>query len=151
MQEKAICVIGYGEVPGDRLDIVRQEFEWAVGTALDDGYRKFLAEYKGVGILFAQCVNEWREQYPDIFVEVLFDSKRCDPLTCEEQDVLSKCNGIYPLHEESREDYPLAVTRYLAGRSDRVIVVHGKELDHDTAFAMDYALMAGHDLKIIEF
>jgi len=150
MSEKAICVIGYGKIPDDRLDIVRQEFEWAIGTALDDGYRRFLAEFKGVGLLFVRCVNEWREQYTDIFMEVAFDPKRCDPLTCEEQELLSTCNGIWPLPEGSQEDYPLAVTRYLAGRSKRVIVVHGEELDDDTAYAMGYVQVMGPELRIVQ-
>ena len=150
MQEKAICVIGYGEVPGDKLDNVRRELRREIQAALDEGYRTFLAEYKGVGLLFAQCVNEQREQYADIFVEVAFDPKRSDPLVSEEQELLSTCNGVWPLPEGSQEDYPLAVTRYLAGRSNRVIVVHGEELDHDTAYAMAYVQTMGPELIIVQ-
>jgi len=150
MQEKAICVIGYGKVPGDKLDDVRRELRREVQAALDDGYRTFLAEFKGVGLLFVQCVNEQREQYTDIFMEVAFDPKRNEPPICEEQELLSTCNGIWPLPKGSQEDYPLAVTRYLGGRSDRVIVVHGEELDDDTAYAMGYVQVMGPELRIVQ-
>ena len=151
MKGKAICVVGYGEVPGDKVDDVRRELRREVQAALDDGYRTFKAEFKGVGILFAQCVSEQREQCADIFIEVVLPHpKQRNQLTSEEQELLSTCNGFYLLPEEYQEDYPLAVTRRLTGKSERVIVIHINPLDRNTAYATDYTLAMGWDLRILE-
>lgn len=151
MSEKAICLIGYQDIPADKQNYVRQELKQEVQIALDLGYRRFLAEYTtGLGTLFIQCVNEYREQYQDIFLEVVLYNPEQSRFTDKEQELLSKCNCIRPLLGDYKQDYPLAVTRYLAGTSGRVIVVHAKQINHDTAYALDYALTMGRSLRIIQ-
>jgi len=153
MQERAVCLIGYQEIPADKCDHVYQELKREVHAALDDGYRTFLAEFKeGVGVLFIQCIEEAREQHTDIFLEVMIPAPKQCSFSREEQELcslLSKSDGIFIQPDDYQADYPLAVTRYLVGRSHRVIAVHTEPLDRNTAYAMDYALTMERDLKVI--
>jgi len=151
MQEKTCCVIGYLEIPPDKLDSVRRELEREIGAALEDGYREFLTLFEeGAGMLSARLLKEQREKYPDIYLEVVLHPKHFDRFTREQWELLSKSNGIKPLCEECRQDYPLSVTRNLIGQSERVIAVHNGQADSDTIYAMDYARTMGRDLRIIE-
>ena len=156
MQKTTLCVIGYQEIPDDKQDRVKRKLEREIKRALEDGYTAFLTEYsEGVGRLLAQCINTQRQQYPYIFMEVVFPqpSKRELP-TVSMHEINTACNGFKPLCNDCQADYPLSVTRYLVGQSSRVIVVYdgpdGQD-DHDTEYAMDYARTMGRDLEIIEF
>jgi len=151
MQEKTICVIGYLKIPADKLDDVRRELEREIGAALKDGYRDFLTFFEeGAGMLFARLLKEQRGEYPDIYLEVVLHPGHFNRFTREQWELLSKSNGIRPLCEECRQDYPLSVTRNLIGQSSRVIAVYNGQADNDTIYAMDYARTMKRDLRIIE-
>jgi len=151
MQEKTICVIGYLKIPADKLDDVRRELEREIGAALEDGYRDFLTFFEeGAGMLFARLLKEQRGEYPDIYLEVVLHPGHFNRFTREQWELLSKSNGIRPLCEECRQDYPLSVTRNLIGQSSRVIAVYNGQADNDTIYAMDYARTMKRDLRIIE-
>jgi len=150
--KKTCCVIGYHkEIPPDKLDEVRRELEREIGAALEDGYRDFLTLFEeGAGMLFARLLKEQREKYPDIYLEVVLHPGHFDRFTREQWELLSKSNGIKPLCEECRQDYPLSVTRNLIGQSERVIAVYNGQADSDTIYAMDYARTMERDLRIIK-
>jgi len=149
--KKNCCVIGYLEIPPDKLDSVRRELEREIGAALEDGYRDFLTFFEeGAGMLSAQLLKEQREKYPDIYLEVVLHPGHFDRLSREQWELLSKSNGIKPLCEECQQDYPLSVTRNLIGQSERVIAVYNGQDDSDTLYAMDYARTMERDLWIIE-
>jgi len=151
MQEKTCCVIGYLEIPADKLDDARRELEREIGAALEDGYRDFLTFFEeGTGMLFARLLKEQRGEYPDIYLEVVLHPAHFNRFTREQWELLSKSNGIKPLCEECQQDYPLSVTRNLIGQSERVITVYNGKADSDTIYAMDYARTMERDLRIIE-
>ena len=149
--KKTCCVIGYLEIPPDKLDDVKRELEREIGAALEDGYREFLTLFEeGAGMLSARLLKEQREKYPDIYLEVVLHPKHFDRFTREQWELLSKSDGIKGLCEECRQDYQLNVTRYFTERSSRVIAVRNGQADSDTIYAMDYARTMGRDLRIIE-
>jgi len=149
--EKTCCMTGYRDIPADKLDYVRRELEREIGAALEDGYREFLAFFEeGAGTLFARCVNERRGEYPDIYLEVVIHPKHFERFSRAEWELISKSSGIKPLCEECQQEYPLSVTRYLVGQSERVIAVYTEQADKDTLYMMDYAQTMKRDLRIIE-
>ena len=151
MQVKTCCMTGYREIPAEKLDEVRRELEREIGAALEDGYREFLTSFEdGAGMLFARLVKKQREKYPDIYLEVVIHPKHLERFTREQWELLSKSDGIKPLCEECQQDYPLSVTRYLVGQSERVIAVYIEQSDKDTLYSMDYARTMKRDLRIIE-
>ena len=150
MQEKICCVAGYHEIPADKLDCVRRELERELGAALEDGYREFLTGFEeGAGMLFARLVNDQREKHPDIFLEAVLHPKECEWFSRAQWELLSKSESIKVLCEECQQDYLLNVTRYMVGRSSRVIVVCDGQDDSDTLYAMDYTRTMERDLRII--
>ena len=152
MQAKTIGLISFQEIPADKEDYVRRELEREIGAALEEGYKTFLTEYvQGAGMIFTRCVKEQGGKYPDIYLEgILSYTKQCERFSRDEWELLSKCNGIKVLCDDCKQNYPLSVTRYLAGQSGRVIVIHDAQPDHDTAYAMDYARSMERDLRIIQ-
>lgn len=150
--EKTCCVAGYWDIPADKLDDVKRELEREVKAALEDGYREFLTFFfgEGAGMLLARCIKDQRQQYPDIYFEAVVHPGHLERFSRAEWELLSKSNGIKPLCEECRQDYPLSVTRYLVGYSGRVIALCGGQEDKDTFYAMDYARTMERDLRIIE-
>ena len=149
--EKTCCVIGYLEIPPDKLDDVKRELEREIGAALEEGYRTFLTFFEeGTGMLFARCVNERRGEYPDIFLMSVLHPGHCERFDRDQWELLSKSDGIKGLCEECRQDYQLSVTRCFTERSSRVIAVRNGPDDSDTIYAMDYARTMERDLRIIE-
>jgi len=147
MSEKTVCVIGYGEIPLSKRDYLKQELEREISTALEDGYRTFMAEYReGAGLLFIQCVHERRVECTDIFSEIVI-SQGCEQF---DDELLSMCNDVKLMWPKYQNTYPLGVTRYLIGNSSRVIAVFRKRGDYDTAYALDYARVMGRDFHIIQ-
>jgi len=152
MQEKTCCVTGYRDIPADKLNEVRRELEREVKAALEDGYREFLMFFgEGAGMLLARIINEQREQYPGIYLEAVLPHPRyCERFSRAEWELISKSNGIKVLCEECQQDYPLSVTRYLVGQSERVIAVCVEQDDRATLYSMDYARTMKRDLRIIK-
>jgi len=150
MQEKICCFVGYGEIPADRLDYVKRELEREIGAALDHGYRTYITNFDtDTDMLFARLVNGWREQYPDIFLEVILHPKHCERFSRAQWELLSKSTALKVLCEECRQDYPLHVTRYLVEQSRRTIAIYDGRDDRDTLYAMDYARTMERELHII--
>lgn len=150
MQEKKCCLVDCGSISLDKLNYARRELEREIGAALDDGYRFFLSEFnQGAGILFAECVNERREEYSDIYLEVVLHPSNASKFSRDEWELLSKSNGIRGLCEVCKQTYPLSVTRELVEQSNRVIAIFNEHEQDGNLFAMDYARTMERDLRVI--
>lgn len=149
--KKTCCIANRRNIPADKLDDVKRKLEREIGVALEDGYRTFLTGFEeGVGMLFARLVNERREEYPDIFLEVILHPDHSERFNRADWELISKSSGIKFLCKECQQDYLLNVTRYTVGLSERVIAVYDEQTDKDTLYTMDYARTMERDLRIIK-
>jgi hypothetical protein len=151
MQKKICCLISYQEIPAGKENAVQWTLEQEVKAALSDGYTVFITEFtEGAGTIFALCIGGWREEYPGVYWEAIVSRLDQAKHFCREKwELLSKCNGLKGLCPECRENYPLSVTRYMVENAERVIVVRSETDDHDTLYAMDYALTMERELRSI--
>ena len=145
-------MIGYLAIPADKQSMVKGDLEKEISLALSNGYRTFLTRYaEQPDMLFARCVMEYRQQYPDLFLEsILPTPAHAERFSREEWELLSRCDGLKVLCESCREDWALNITRYLIDQSSRVIVVYDGGADHDLLFAMDYAPTIDRAFRIIK-
>ncbi len=152
MQNETCCIIGYLDIPADKLDKARHELEREVQNALEDGYTRFLTEFtEGVGILFARCIGGWREKYPGIYWEATLSKlEQAERFSREKWELLSKCDGLKGLCPECKANYPQSVTQYFIERSRRVITLRQGPDDSNTIHAMQQARTMGRELRGIE-
>lgn len=152
MQEKACCVTGHRDIPDDKLDDVRRELEREVIQALEDGYRTFLTGFaEGADMLFAQCVNEQREKYPDIFLEAAIPYPgRLEQLDMDGWELLSKCNGLKVVCQRYQYDCFFLRNRYMVQSSSRVIALYDGRAKGGTLYTMNYAHEMERDLRTIK-
>jgi DNA repair photolyase len=125
--------------------------EQEVKAAIEDGYTVFITEFnEGAGIIFARLICGYREEYPNIYWEAILSRlDQAEQFDRDKWELLSKCNGLRGLCVDCRENYPLSVTRYMIEHAERVIAVRYGEGDHDTLYAMDYALTMGRELRSV--
>lgn len=106
MANKTCCAANRREIPADKLDDVRRELEREISVALEGGYRTFLTDFEeGVGMLFARLVNERREEYPDLFLEVILHPNHSERFSRADWELISKSNSIKFLCKECQQDY----------------------------------------------
>lgn len=152
IKAKSCCVTGHREIPAEKMDYVKQELKREVQVALEDGYKVFLTGFAdGVDIIFAWCVIERRDEYPDIFLEAVMPfANRVKRLKKDERELLSQCNGVKVICEKYQRDCYFQRNRYMVQQSSRIIAVYDGRGDGGTLLTMDYARAMGRDLRIIE-
>jgi len=150
--EETCCVTGHREIPADKLDYVKRELEREIRAALEDGYREFLTGFaEGVDMLFARCVNERREEYPDIFLEAAISyAGRIKRFNKDGRELFAKCDGFKIICAKYQRDCFFQRNRYMVQKSSRVIAVYDGRAGGGTFFTMDYARNLERDLRVIE-
>jgi hypothetical protein len=153
LKRKTCCIIGYKDIPAEKLDKVWRALLSEIDTALDEGCRLFVTEHtKGIGSKIALLIEPLRVLYPEILWNAVLPAlERVIPFDRVKKTKISQYYTTTRLDIKLPMNYALGVTRFLVGKSSRIITVCSRDDDHETAYAMDYAKGMGLSLRTIYF
>ena len=151
MKEKTCCVTGHREIPEDKLAYVESELKKAVMAAVKDGYTRFInGGAAGADLLFAAVVAELREQGCPISLEAALPYRgRLNSRNPAFQTMISACDRIKVLCEESSRSCYYTRNRYMVDESDLVIAVYNGRDTGGTVYTMNYAQDKGKTVQVI--
>ena len=147
---KYCCITGHRVTMPEKKGFIEQELRKEIEEAINDGYRLFISGFAdGTDLLFARLIVEYREKYPDLYLEAALPYPQ-NRRSAEFKNLLEKCNGIMPCSHSYSPDCFMKRNMYMVDQSDRIIAVYDGRKRGGTVNTILYARINNKDIRIIE-
>jgi len=149
-RSKACCITGHRAIPADKINFVEQGLRKEIQSALDDGYRRFLSGFAdGVDLIFARIVLEYKEKYPDIFLEAALPYPGWKRKGAEYNALLARCDRVGVYSPRYKPDCFLIRNKFMVDICDRVVVVYDGRGHGGTVNTLRCAQALNREIRMI--
>jgi uncharacterized phage-like protein YoqJ len=152
MSPKTCCVRGHRDIPGGKLDYVKEALQKESLQAVKDGYTHFISGFsEGVDLIFASLVADLMTENPALTLEAAIPYRNrlnvTDGLFLR---LIGKC-GIVGVHNETYGPSGfMKRDRFMVSQARRVIAVYDGRKKGGTFFTIRYAYAQERDVRIIK-
>jgi uncharacterized phage-like protein YoqJ len=149
---KACCVTGHRDIPADKVAFITEELRKQITQAIDDGFTLFISGFaKGVDMVFARLIVEFREKHPGIYLEAAYPyASWMKNRSAADRAVSNTCVCIGIHGTKGSRDCYLARNRFMVMTCARVIAVYDGRESGGTVNTIRYAHVLEKDLRVIE-